>query len=97
MASPGQIDAWKIQEVLKYLAKHFPSARLDDYPRGVVAHLFVVTDGAVDPRKRSRHHLMITRQFFDRLTDAATVKDALEAADVARSLTKAGERSVDLY
>lgn len=97
MAGAGQIDAWKIQEVLKYLEKHFPSARLDDYPRGAIAHLFVVIEGGVDPRKRNRHHLMVTRQFFDRLADAATVKDALESADVARSLAKAGERSVDLY
>jgi hypothetical protein len=95
---PGaQIDAWKVQEVLKYLAKHFPSARLDDYPRGAVAHLFVVTEAGIDVRKRSRHNLMITRQFFDRLADAATIKDVLESADVARSLAKAGERSVDLY
>jgi len=97
MAGSGQIDPWKVQEVLKYLAKHFPNARLDDYPRGMVAHLFVVSESGLDPRKRNRHNLLITRQFFDRLADPATLKDVLESADVARSLAKAGERSVDLY
>ncbi len=95
---PGdKIDAWKVKEVLKYLENSFPGCRIEDYPRGVIAHLFVVSQGGVDPRKRSRHNLLITRQFFDRLADAATVQDALETADVARSLKKAGERSVDLY
>jgi hypothetical protein len=96
---PGdRIETWKIDAVLKYLGKHFPDGRFDDYPRGVIAHLFVVSEGGgLDPSKRKRHNLLITRQFFDRSGDATTLQDALESADVARALIRSGERSVDLY
>ncbi len=98
MAGGGRIDSWKVQEVLRYLEKAFPGSRLDDYPRGgTAAHLFVIVEAATDPRRQQRHHLMITRQFFDRCSDPATLKDALEGVDVARSLTRAGDRTVDLY
>lgn len=98
MAGRGRIDAWKVQEVLRYLEKAFPAARLEDYPRGdAAAHLFVVTEAATDPRRQQRHHLVIARQFFDRCSDPTTLKDALEAAHVARSLSRVGDRTVELY
>jgi hypothetical protein len=98
MAGGGPIETWKVDGVLKYLGKHFPGARFDDYPRGTLAHLFVVIDGGgLDPTRRKRHNLFVTRQFFDRAPDATTLQDALEAADVAKALGRAGERSVDLY
>jgi hypothetical protein len=96
---PGaSIEPWKVQEVLRYLAKAFPNVRLDDYPRGSsVAHLFVLREASSDPRKGKRHHLMITRQFFERYNDVMSLKDALESADVARTLARAGDRTVDLH
>jgi hypothetical protein len=94
---PGPVDQWKIEEVRRYLEKVFPASRLDSYPRGILAQLFTVTEGAVDPRKQQRHHLLVTRQFFDRYTDASALKEALAAADVARSLVRAGERTIELY
>ncbi|HEV8309655.1 MAG TPA: hypothetical protein VGW35_18485 [Methylomirabilota bacterium] len=94
----GQVDAWKIDEVRQYLARVFPAARLDDYPRGLaIAHLFVVTATGIDRRKQERHYLLVTRQFFDRFSDGAGLKDALDSADVPRSLARAGERTVELY
>ena len=93
----AQVDAWKVVEVRRYLEKKFPGARLDDYPRGAVAHLFVVLEPGTDPRRQQRHHLMITRNFFDRFVDPATLKDGLDAAEVGRALIRAGDRSVDLY
>jgi hypothetical protein len=94
---PG-IEPWKVQEVVRYLAGAFPSSRVDDYPRGnAVAHLFIVRESSVDPRKAQRHHLMVTKQFFERYNDAIALKDALESGDVGRSLKRAGDRTVDLY
>jgi hypothetical protein len=95
---PG-IEPWKVQEVVRYLAGAFPSSRVDDYPRGnAVAHLFIIREGgSLDPRKAQRHHLMVTRQFFERYGDAIALKDALESGDVARTLKRAGDRTIDLH
>jgi hypothetical protein len=93
-----RIEPWKVQEVLRYLGRAFVGARLDDYPRGgAVAHLFVIVVRGADPRKNQRHNLLVTRQFFERFGDPAALKDALESADVARTLTRAGDRTVDLH
>jgi len=98
MIATGRIDAWKVEEVRRYLGKSFPAARLDDYPRGMsVAHLFIVTASGLDRRKQERHCLLITRQFFDRYGDGGVLKEALDSADVPRSMTRAGERTVELY
>jgi hypothetical protein len=98
MAGGGRIEPWMVQEVIRYLGKAFPGARVDDYPRGgAVAHLFTVVEAASDPRKRQRHNLIITRHFFERCHDPATLRDALEGAEVARALTRAGDRTVDLH
>jgi hypothetical protein len=87
-----------VQEVLRYLARAFPTSRVDDYPRGgAVSHLFTIREAAADPRKAQRHHLIVTRQFFERYTDAVSLKDALESADVARTLIRAGDRTIDLH
>jgi hypothetical protein len=94
---PTRLDSWKIAEVLKYLGKAFPGCRLEEYPRGgTAAHLFVVSEPSIDPRKRQQHHLMITRQFFDRCNDPTSLAEALDAAGVAKSLARAGDRTVDL-
>jgi hypothetical protein len=94
---PG-IEPWKVQEVIRYLVGEFAGSRVEDYPRGnAVAHLFVIRESAADPRKAQRHHLMVTRQFFERYGDAIALKDALQSGDIARSLKRAGDRTVDLY
>jgi hypothetical protein len=98
MRATGPIDAWKVEEVRRYLEKSFPGSRLDDYPRGLsIAHLFIVTASGLDRRKQDRHYLLITRQYFDRYRDGAGLKEGLDSADVPRSLTRAGERTVELY
>jgi hypothetical protein len=96
---PAPIDYWKIEEVRKYLAKRFPAGHFDDYPRGPVAHLFVIQVAAIGrtANRRDRHNLVVTRQFFDRFPDTVSLRDGLDSADVARALEKAGERTVELY
>jgi hypothetical protein len=92
------IEPWKVQEVVRYLVGAFPASRVEDYPRGnAVAHLFVIRESAPDPRKAQRHNLMVTRQFFERYSDSIALKDALESGDIARSLKRAGDRTIDLY
>jgi hypothetical protein len=96
---PAGIESWKIEEVRRYLAKRFPAGRFDDYSRGPVAHLFVVRIAAVgrQTNQQNRHNLVVTRQFFDRVTDTMTLKDALDSADVAKAMLRAGEKTVELY
>jgi len=95
---PAAIEPWKVQEVRRYLAEAFPGARLDDYPRGgATSHLFVVREPGPDPRRQPRHHLLVTRQFFDRFADSSSLRDALECGDIGRALVRAGDRTVDLY
>jgi hypothetical protein len=93
------IDHWKIEEIRKYLEKRFPAGRFDDYTRGPQAHLFAVRVAAVGRSaiRQDRHNLVVTRQFFDRFPDTMSLRDGLDSADVAKTLEKAGERTVELY
>lgn len=96
--SPARIEVWKIEGVRRYLEKAFLGARFDDYPRGgSVSHLFVVTQPGVDKRKDKRHHLLVTRQFFERFADSTSLQEALAAADVAKALKRGEDRTVELY
>ncbi len=93
-----QIDTWKIEEVRRYLGREFGGGRIDDYPRGAwTSHLFIVTDSGVGLRQQKRYYLLLTRGFFDRCNDHASLRDALESADVGRALSRAGDRTVELY
>jgi len=94
----GPIDPWKIEEVRKYLAKAFPGGRFDDYPRGgAAAHLFVVTESGGVQQHQKKHHLLVTRHFFERFADHAALGYTLHAEGVGKSLERAGERTVELY
>jgi hypothetical protein len=90
------IEPWKIEEVRAYLSRRFPGSRLEDYPRGV-AHLFSVTEPGINPRQHKRHHLVVTRHFFDRFAGQSTIREALDAQDLGRSLERAGEGTIELY
>src|SRR5262249_53914868 len=94
----GPIEQWEVEEGRRYLGEKIPAGRLGDYPRGgALAHLFAVVGAGGDPRPPQRPNLLVTRQFFDRYTDSGALKDALESAEVGRSLTRAGDRTVELY
>jgi hypothetical protein len=94
---PPRLDSWKISAVVRYLGDAFPGSRVEEYPRGgAVAHLFVVVAPGLDPRKRQRHNLLVTRAFFDRFSDPTSLGEALDSAGIARSLAKAGDRTIDL-
>ncbi len=58
-----------------------------------IAHLFVVSATGLDRKKQERHYLLVTRQFFDRYNDGGGLKEALDSADVPRSMVRAGGRA----
>lgn len=93
-----RIDGWKIEEVRRYLGKEFLGSRLDDYPRGGnAAHLFVVAEPSVPGQPRKAYNLIVTRQFFDRITDHVALRESLVTADVSQQLTRGQGRTVELY
>ena len=96
--STGRIEPWKIDLVRRHLERRFPDARIDDYIRGGgIAHLFQVLTKHATGQRRVAHQLLVTRKFFDRYTDAASLRQELLGNGVADSLEKAGDRTVELY
>ncbi|MGH7268259.1 MAG: hypothetical protein ACREMB_25855 [Candidatus Rokuibacteriota bacterium] len=91
------IEPWKIEEVRAYLSRRFPGSRLEDHPRGGLSHLFSVTQPGIDPHQHQHHHLVVTRHFFDRFAGQSTIREALAAQDLGRSLERAGEGTLELY
>jgi hypothetical protein len=98
VASTRRIEPWKTDEVRKHLQRSFREGRVEDYPKGAqAAHLFVVLKQRPHERHRVAHQLLVTRQFFDRFADVMALREALVLTDVAESLLRAGDRTVELY
>lgn len=94
----GRIETWQLDEIRRCLGREFPGSRIDDYPRGGhTAYLFTITEAAVSRANAMRHHLLVTRGFFDRFTDFVGLRDALVSGDVGRQLRREGEKTVTLY
>jgi hypothetical protein len=94
----GRIESWKIDLVRRYLERQFPDARIDDYIRGGgIAHLFQVLTKHAAGQRRVAHQLLVTRKFFDRYTDAASLRQELLGSGVADSLERSDDRTVELY
>jgi len=93
-----RLEPWKTDEVRKYLQREFHEGRIEDYPKGAAsAHLFLVLKQRPHERHRVAHQLLITRQFFERFSDYAALREALVSADVGGHLQQAGDRTVELY
>jgi hypothetical protein len=97
-AATRRLEPWKADEVRKHLQRSFREGRIEDYPKGAqAAHLFLVLQARPHERHRVAHQLLITRQFFDRFSDVMALREALVSTDVAESLQRAGDRTVELY
>jgi hypothetical protein len=93
-----RLEPWKADEVRKHLQRTFREGRIEDYPKGAqAAHLFLVLKQRPHERHRVAHQLLITRQFFDRFSDAVALREALVSTDVVTSLQRAGDRTIELY
>ena len=96
---PGpRIETWKIDLVRRHLERRFPDARIDDYPRGGgIAHLFQVLTKHASGQRRVAHQLLVTRTFFDRYTDAASLRQELLGGGLTETLERHGDRTLELY
>lgn len=64
---------------------------------GNAAHLFVVAEPSVAGQPRKAYNLIVTRQFFDRITDHVALRESLVTADVSQQLTRGQGRTAELY
>ena len=86
IGASGRIEPWKLDLVRRYLERRFPDARVDDYVRGGgIAHLFQVLTKHATGQRRVAHQLLITRKFFDRYTDATSLRQELLGSAVPRA------------
>jgi len=93
-----RIEMWKVDLVRRYLERQFPEARVEDYARGGgIAQLFQVLTKHASGQRRVTHQLLVTRKFFDRYTDVASLRQELLGSGVAQSLERSGDRTLELY
>ena len=98
MAKVGNhIEAWKVDLVRNYLARHFPDARIDDFPRGSgLGHLFQVMRRDPGGYHRVAHQTLIMNTYFERYGDAVSLRQELTNSSLAEALTKARDRTIEL-
>jgi hypothetical protein len=97
---PGErIEPWMMDEVKKFMEHAFLEATVDYFPRGNGSAVLFRAEGRpshTEPR-RLLHQLWIDKSFFLRCMDRTALVNALEGADVAVSMKKAGDKIVELH
>jgi hypothetical protein len=97
---PGErIEPWMMEEVKKFVEHLFLEATVDYFPRGNGSAVLFRAEGRpshTEPR-RLLHQLWIDKSFFLRCMDRTALVGALEGADVAISMKKAGDKIVELH
>jgi hypothetical protein len=97
---PGErIETWMMEEVKKYVEHEFLEATVDYFPRGNGSAVLFRAEGRpshTEPRKLL-HQVWIDKSFFLRCADRTSLLQALEGADVAVSMKKAGDKIVELH
>jgi hypothetical protein len=97
---PGErIETWMMEEVKKFMEHAFLETSVDCFPRGNGSAVLFRAEGRpshTEPRKLL-HQLWIDKSFFLRCADRTALVHALEGADVATSMKKAGDKIVELH
>ncbi len=97
---PGErIEPWMMDEVKKFIEHAFLETTVDYFPRGNGSAVLFRAEGRAShtgPRQLL-HQLWIDKSFFLRCMDRTALVNALEGADVAVSMKKAGDKIVELH
>jgi hypothetical protein len=97
---PGErIEHWMMDEVKKYIEHAFLETAVDYFPRGNGSAVLFRAEGRpshTEPRKLL-YQLWVDKSFFLRCMDRTALVSALEGADVAVSMKKAGDKIVELH
>lgn len=94
-----RIEPWMMEEVKKFIEGEFLETSVDCFPRGNGSAVLFRAEGRpshTEPRKLL-HQLWIDKSFFLRCADRTSLQQALEGADVAASMKKAGDKIVELH
>ena len=97
---PGdRIETWMMEEVKKFMEHEFLETTVDYFPRGNGSAVMFRAEGRQShtAARRLLHQLWIDKSFFLRCTDRTALQNALEGADVAMSMKKAGDKIVELH
>jgi len=97
---PGErIEPWMMDEVKKFIEHAFLETTVDYFPRGNGSAVLFRAEGRAShtDSRRLLHQLWIDKSFFLRCTDRTALVNALEGADVAVSMKKAGDKIVELH
>jgi len=93
-----RIEHWMMEETRRYLERAFHEITVDYYPRGAGnAVLFRLEGKTHTGERRLMHQLWIDRSFYLRCAERSALKSALEGADVAVTMKKAGDKIVELH
>ena len=96
---PERIEPWMMDEVKKFIEHAFLETSVDSFPRGNGTAVLFRAEGRpshTEPKKLL-HQLWIDKSFFMRCADRTSLVQALEGADVAVSMKKAGDKIVELH
>jgi hypothetical protein len=94
-----RIETWMMEEVKQFMEGELLETTVDYFPRGSGSAVLFRAEGRpshTSPRKLL-HQLWIDKSFFLRCADRTAVRQALEGADVAASMKKAGDKIVELH
>ena len=97
--SSERIEYWMMDEVKRYLEGTLLETSVDYFPRGTGSAVLFLVEGRpshLSPRKLM-YQLWIDRSFFIRCPDRIALQSALETADAAASMKKAGDKIVELH
>jgi hypothetical protein len=97
---PGErIEPWMMEEVKKFLEHAFLETTVDYFPRGNGSAVLFRAEGRPSHTEARKllYQLWIDKSFFLRNLDRTALVAALEGADVAVSMKKAGDKIVELH
>jgi hypothetical protein len=95
-----RIEVWMMEEVKKFMEHEFLETTVDYFPRGNGSAVLFRAEGKPSHTAIERkllHQLWIDKSFFLRCLDRTALRQALEGADVAVSMKKAGDKIVELH
>lgn len=94
-----RIETWMMDEVKSFMEHAFLETTVDYFPRGNGSAVLFRAEGRPShlDRRKLLYQLWIDKSFFLRCADRTSLRQALEGADVATSMKKAGDKIVELH
>ena len=97
--SSDRIEYWMMDEVKSYIEGTLLETSVDYFPRGSGTAVMFRVEGRPShvSQRKLMYQLWVDRSFFIRCSDRSSLNSALETADVATSMKRAGDKIVELH